>query len=75
MSGGRSSCADMLRNLLLKLAGGSAMSHGTKHTNCLRNAPAYCEKPPDQLSALACSALGFVVGVEFAWPQFFFVNN
>ena len=41
------------------------MSHGTEHTNYLRNAPAYCEKPPDQLSALAGVTLGFVVGVEF----------
>ena len=65
MDGGSSSPADMLRNFLLKLAGGSAMSHGTEHTNYLRNAPAYCEKPPDQLSALAGATLGFVVGVEF----------
>ena len=49
---GGSSPADMLRNLLSKLAGGSAMetSHGTVHIKCLRDAPVYSRKPSDQPS-------------------------
>ena len=49
---GGSSPADMLRNLLSKLAGRLATetSHGTAHIKCLRDAPAYSRKPSDQLS-------------------------